>query len=97
MNMENLIPIPELCIHYTVELSFFTNLSEMGLLEIKTIESKQYIDSDAIYEIEKMIRMHQELDVNIAGIDVVFNLLQKIDVLQNELTALKNRLRLYES
>jgi hypothetical protein len=95
--MENLIPIPELCNHYTVELSFFTNLSEMGLLEIKTIESKQYIDSDAIYEIEKMIRMHQELDVNIAGIDVVFNLLQKIDGLQNELTALKNRLRLYES
>jgi chaperone modulatory protein CbpM len=97
MNMENLIPIPELCLHYTVDLSFFTNLSEMGLLEIKTIESKQYIDSDAIYEIEKMIRMHQELDVNIEGIDVVFNLLQKIDGLQNELTALKNRLRLYES
>jgi chaperone modulatory protein CbpM len=97
MNMENLIPIPELCIHYTVEMSFFTNLSEMGLLEIKTIESKQYIDSSAIYEIEKMVRMHQELDVNIAGIDVVFNLLQKIDGLQNELTAIKNRLRLYES
>ncbi len=97
MNMENLIPIPELCLHYTVDLSFFTNLSEMGLLEIKTIESKQYIDSHAIYEIEKMIRMHQELDVNIEGIDVVFNLLQKIDELQNELTALKNRLRLYES
>jgi chaperone modulatory protein CbpM len=95
--MENLIPIPEMCSHYSVELSFFTNLSEMGLLEIKTIESKQYIDSNAIYEIEKMIRMHQELDVNIEGIDVVFNLLQKIDVLQNELTALKNRLRLYES
>jgi chaperone modulatory protein CbpM len=97
MNMENLIPIPVLCAHYEVEMSFFTNLNEMGLLEIKTIESKQYIDSVAIYEIEKMIRMHQELDVNIAGIDVVFNLLQKIDGLQNELTAIKNRLRLYES
>ena len=95
--MENLIPIPVLCDHYKVELSFFTNLSDMGLLEIKTIETSQYIDSDAVYEIEKMIRMHQELDVNIEGIDVVFNLLQKIDALQNELTALKNRLRLYES
>ena len=94
--MENLIPIPVLCDHYKVELSFFTNLSDMGLLEIKTIETSQYIDSDAVYEIEKMIRMHQELDVNIEGIDVVFNLLQKIDALQNELTALKNRLRFYE-
>ena len=97
MNMENLIPIPVLCAHYEVELSFFTNLSDMGLLEIKTIETSQYIDSDAVYEIEKMIRMHQELDVNIEGIDIVFNLLQKIDLLQNELTVLKNRLRLYES
>jgi hypothetical protein len=95
--MENLIPIPLLCAHYEVEMSFFTNLNEMGLLEIKTIETSQYIDSDAVYEIEKMVRMHQELDVNIEGIDIVFNLLQKIDVLQNELTALKNRLRLYES
>ncbi|TDE06917.1 MerR family transcriptional regulator [Flavobacterium sandaracinum] len=97
MKMENLIPIPELCILYTVELSFFTNLSEMGLLEIKTIESKEYIDSDAIYEIEKIIRIHKELDVNIAGIDVVLNLLQKIDGLHNELNTLRNRLRLYES
>lgn len=95
--MENLIPIPILCAHYEVEMSFFTNLNEMGLLEIKTIETSQYIDSDAVYEIEKMVRMHQELDVNIEGIDIVFNLLQKIDVLQNELTALKNTLRLYES
>jgi hypothetical protein len=95
--MENLIPIPLLCAHYEVEMSFFTNLNEMGLLEIKTIETSQYIDSDAVYEIEKMVRMHQELDVNIEGIDIVFNLLQKIDMLQNELTVLKNRLRLYES
>ncbi|WP_426064664.1 chaperone modulator CbpM [Flavobacterium sp. DSP2-3-1] len=95
--MENLIPIPVLCDYYEVKLSFFTNLSDMGLLEIKTIETSQYIDSDAVYEIEKMVRMHQELNVNIEGIDIVFNLLQKIDALQNELTALKNRLRLYES
>lgn len=97
MNIENLIPIPTLCIHYKVEQSFFNNLSEMGLLEIKTIEETQYIHPEAIYEIEKMIRMHQDLEVNMEGIDVVFNLLQKIDDLQNELISVKNRLRLYES
>lgn len=96
MNIENLIPIPALCVHYKVEMSFFNNLSEMGLIEIKTIKEIQYIDTDS-YDIEKMIRMHQELAVNIEGIDVVFNLLQKIDDLQNELISVKNRLRLYES
>lgn len=97
MNPENLISIPELCSHYEIELSFFTNLSEMGLVEIKTVETISYIDSDCIYEIEKMIRIHQDLDVNMEGIDVVFNLLQKLDTLQNEVTSLKNRLRLYEN
>jgi chaperone modulatory protein CbpM len=97
MNIENLIPIPILCNHYQVEITFFNNLNEMGLIEIETIEENQFIHSDAVFEIEKIMRMHQELDVNIEGIDVVFNLLQKIDALQNELLSVKNRLRLYES
>lgn len=97
MNLEKLIPITELCSHYEVEVSFFTNLNEMGLVQIKTVETTPYIESDSIFEVEKMIRMHQDLAVNTEGIDVVFNLLQKIDALQNEVTTLKNRLRLYES
>ena len=97
MNLENLIPLPELCSIYEVEISFFINLNEMGLLDIKTVESTAYINATSIHEIEKMIRIHQELAVNTEGIDIVFNLLQKMDSLQNEVTALKNRLRLYES
>jgi|TARA_R110000851_G_scaffold294229_1_gene448827 hypothetical protein len=97
MNIENFIPLNTLVTHYKVELSFFSNLSELGLVEIQTVEQVQYIHQDSIYEIEKMIRMHQELDVNIEGIDVVFNLLQKIDALQKELVNVKNRLRLYEN
>ena len=96
MNLENLIPIPELCSHYELEMSFFVNLSEIGLLQITTVETTSYIDMDSIQKIEKIIHLHQDLEVNIEGIDVVFNLLQKMDSLQNEVTALKNRLRLHE-
>jgi hypothetical protein len=97
MNIENFIPLHTLVSHYKVELSFFSHLSELGLVDVKTVEQIEYIHQDSIYEIEKMIRMHQELDVNIEGIDVVFNLLQKIDTLQKELVAARNRLRLYEN
>ena len=96
MNLENLIPIPQLCSHYELDMSFFVNLSEIGLLQITTVETTSYIDLDSIQKIEKMIHLHQDLEVNIEGIDVVFNLLQKMDSLQNEVTALKNRLRLHE-
>ena len=97
MNLENLIPIPQLCSHYELEMSFFVNLNEIGLLQITTVETTSYIDLDSIQKIEKIIHLHQDLEVNIEGIDVVFNLLQKMDSLQNEVTALKNRLRLHES
>mgnify|MGYP000430098390 CR=1 FL=1 len=45
----------------------------------------------------KIIRLHNELNVNLEGIDVVFNLLEKEKQLRDELTALKNRIRLYEN
>lgn len=43
-----------------------------------------------------MIRIHQDLEVNPEGIDVIFNLLRKVDELKNELAAAKNKLRRYE-
>jgi hypothetical protein len=40
--------------------------------------------------------MHHELDINIEGIDTIFNLLKKIETLQEELIITKNKLKLYE-
>lgn len=97
MNTENLILLKNLCSNYQVELSFFIHLSEIGLIEIEIIEESPYIREDQIKDIERMIRMHHELEVNPEGIDVVFNLLQKIDHLQKDLNSIKNRLKLYES
>jgi hypothetical protein len=51
MKIENFIPLKTVT-HYKVELSFFSNLSELGL-EIQTVEQVQYIHQDSIYEIEK--------------------------------------------
>ena len=96
MNMEQYIALNELCLHYEIELSFFTSLSEIGLIEIRSVESIDCIHCDHIHSIEKMIRLHQDLNINIEGIDTIFNLLNKIDELQSELIETKNRLRLYE-
>ena len=96
MKIEHLIPINQLCKHYKVEVSFLSNLNEIGLIEIQKVAKTAYIHQDAMSDIEKMIRMHHELKVNIEGIDVAINLLNKIERLQSELIATKNRLRLYE-
>ena len=44
-----------------------------------------------------MIRLYNELNVNIEGLDIIFNLLEKEKRLREELNALKNKLKLYEN
>jgi chaperone modulatory protein CbpM len=97
MEQKEFIPIVQLCEHYSVAISFFNELHEEGLISITTLEQTSYLHQDKISDVEKMIRIHQELNINTEGIDAVFNLLQKIDSLQNELNKLHNRLRLYEN
>ncbi|GGG97802.1 hypothetical protein GCM10011416_14800 [Polaribacter pacificus] len=96
MSLENFIPLDQLCTHYKVEMSFFTSLNDYGLIEITTIEESCFVHKEKTGEIEKMIRMHQELNINFEGIDTIFNLLKKIETLQSQLINTQNRLRVYE-
>jgi hypothetical protein len=97
MKEQHLISTQILCSQYNIEISFVDTLNKMGLIQIEIIEQNQYIHQDQISDLEKIIRLHNELNVNLEGIDVVFNLLEKEKQLRDELTALKNRIRLYEN
>lgn len=95
--MENLIPADEFCANHNIEVSFIRSLQENGLIEIMTIEEKGYIQSSQLQELEKIIRLYYELDINLEGIETINHLLQRINHMQDEITALRNRLRLYET
>ncbi len=97
MKKENLIDIDKLCTHYEVELSFFEQIEQIGLIEISTLTQHQYLHKKHIDNVEKVLRLYNDLKVNMEGIDVIFNLLDKITMLQEELTQLKNRLDIYEN
>ncbi|RXP59486.1 MerR family transcriptional regulator [Lutibacter sp. HS1-25] len=96
MDATNYISLTQLCEHYQVEFSFFNQLHEVGLIKVTTIKQTLYLHQDTLNDLEKMIRIHQDLNINIEGIDAVFNLLQKMENLQRELNSLQNRLKLYE-
>lgn len=96
MKKEQHIGINQLCSHYELEMSFFIELRDMGLIEINSIEQSYFIHQNELTKVEKMVRMHRDLGLNLEGIDTVLNLLDKIDSLQQELIDAKNRLRFYE-
>ncbi|WP_192346898.1 chaperone modulator CbpM [Algoriphagus sp. Y33] len=97
MAQQNLILIETLCTHYEIEVSFVDSLYSMGLIEIHTVEQTRFIPEEKVADLEKMIRIHQDLEVNPEGIDVILNLLNKVDELKSQLAAAKNRLDRYES
>src|SRR5690554_4839883 len=96
MDMQDLIPVAKLCSFYKLEISFFEDLDNIGLIRIEIFEQEKFIHQDKIKDLEKMIRIHHELNVNIEGIDVIFNLIEKELKLQEEIKTLRNRLKLYE-
>ena len=97
MKSENLIALNEFCIHHHIDISFISSLHQNGLIEITTIEETGFIDADQLQQLEKFIRLFFEMDINLEGIETITHLLERIKSMQDEITRLKNRLRLYET
>ncbi|HRO46144.1 chaperone modulator CbpM [Agriterribacter sp.] len=93
-NTEELITPEACCAHYHIELTFIQSLSEYGLIEIISVEEKQFIHNEQLRGLEKFIRLHYELGINMEGIDAIAHLLRKMENMQEEITLLKNKLQL---
>jgi hypothetical protein len=93
---EEIIPIEMFCSFYNVEPSFLETLESHGLISISQKENQRFILREEIAELEKFSRMYYELSINVAGIDALKNLLEKIHQLQREAAILKARLSIYE-
>ncbi|KIQ24299.1 MerR family transcriptional regulator [Flavobacterium sp. MEB061] len=96
MNSKNLIQIKQFCLYHEIENTFITELNNYGLVEIIIQEEDEYLQPEQLPAIEKMIRMHYDLKINLEGIDAIYHLLNKIETLQQNLTATQNKLRLFE-
>lgn len=96
MQTDNLIAVNEFCINHNIEISFISSLQQTGLIEITTIKETEFIDAEQLQQLEKFMRFYFELDINLEGIETITHLLHRINAMQDEIIALRNRLRLYE-
>ena len=93
---EHLVSTEEFCSHYKVEYSFITSLQQNGLIDIITIDQNSFIDHDHLKNVERLVRLHYDLDINIEGIEAITYLLNRVKNMQDEIVSLKNRLSMYE-
>lgn len=92
---EDLIPQEACCTQYNIAVSFIQQLNEYGLIDIVTVEEKAFLHSGQLNDLEKFIRLHYDLDINMEGIDAIAHLLTKLRSLQGEITNLKARLQVF--
>jgi hypothetical protein len=65
---------------------------EFELLQIDDSKEEALLSTDELPILEKMVRLHKELDINPEGVQAVYHLLQQVEGLQEEVAALKRKL-----
>jgi hypothetical protein len=96
MRTENLITVNDFCVYHNVEYTFVDYLADAGLVQVKTVNKTNCIPIDEIQKLERLVRLHNELEINEPGIATINNLLQKLEDMQQEMSYLRSRLSLYE-
>jgi len=96
MKADYLIPLDIFCTSHDIEISLISSLNEAGLIEITTIEEAGFLNSEQLQQLERYILFYCELNINLEGIDAIKHLLNRVNAMHHEITALRNRLRLYE-
>ena len=76
-------------------MSFINALQEYELVEITITDDENYLKVNQLHDVEKMMRLHYDLDINIEGIDVIYNLLKQLEELQSQIRTLENKLNAY--
>ncbi len=95
MKTSNLIRIDQVSTHYHVDASFIYSLNELGHVALIVEKDESYVLEEQLKSLESLIFFHTDLEINVEGVDAIAHLLKKIEALQTELQAAKNKLYVY--
>jgi hypothetical protein len=97
MEKENLIAVKDFCIYHELKISFIENLKAYGLIELQMVGESDYISESDLPTLERYVSFYRHLEINFEGMEAITYLLERIESMQREITALKNKLRFYET
>ncbi|HRO70151.1 MAG TPA: chaperone modulator CbpM [Chitinophagaceae bacterium] len=89
MDKNEMIAAHDFCVSHNVELSFLYSLSESGLVQITTIDEQIFITEDQLPGLEKWVRLHYDLDINIEGLEAIHHLLEQMKQMEEEMVRLR--------
>lgn len=96
MEEKNRYSAQAFCRHHQIEITFLHDLQEYGLLDAESTGDDLLLSPGQLDTVEKLVRLHYDLHINLEGIDAISHLLHRLEGLQAELRVLQARLRLHE-
>ena len=90
MEKTELITAKDFCVYNNVSYTFISSLHEAGLVKLVTIEEEQFVDSEQILQLEKLARLHRDLDIDMEALETIARLLQRVDELEQEVKVLSS-------
>jgi len=95
MAAPKLIAVKEFCLHHQVKTDLILEMYSHEMLELVWIKRTVYIPEKNLPQLEKMIRLHRDLQLNLEGIQTVLQLLHSLEKKEAELQKLHNLLEFY--
>lgn len=90
--MNERISREELVRIYNIEITFFDDLVEYGLLTVYIEDDIHYLMYEDLPDLEKFANWHYDLEINLPGLEVIHNMLKKLDTLKRRNRELMNKL-----
>ena len=96
MKEEQYISLKTFCERHGIVESFVYSMYELEILQVDYGKKGGQIHVEELPRLEKMVRLHNELDINPEGIQAIYHLLGQVENLQQELFSLKKKLHAME-
>lgn len=90
--MSERISREELVKIYNIEITFFDDLVDGGLLNVETENDIRYLLYEDLPTFEKFTNWHYDLEINLPGLEVIHDMLRRMEDLKNRNRELMNKL-----
>ncbi|WP_267405073.1 MULTISPECIES: chaperone modulator CbpM [unclassified Chryseobacterium] len=90
--MSERISREELVKIYNIEITFFDELVNSGLITIQTENEIRYLMYEDLPNFERFANWHYDLEINLPGLEVIHEMLKKMDDLRQRNRELMNKL-----
>jgi len=91
------IAIEEFSRHHGIEVTLIREFADFGLMALIVEDNREFVSDADVKQLERMLRLTQDLGINKEGIEVILNMRKELKKLRRKRKTLRYRLSQLEA